>query len=72
MLELLKYELIYTYYFLTTESKHGILLRKPNKRTLSREPLKQLPKKTQNVQFDAQMTAVDFMALLLRLLIDRH
>jgi len=52
MLELLKYELTSTSQFLTTECKDGIQLKKPDKASLSRELVNQLPqeKKMLNVQ----------------------
>ena len=67
MLELLKYELTSTSQFLTTECKDGIRLKKPDKASLSRELVNQLPEEKRNVKCDAQMTIVDFMALVRKL-----
>ena len=67
MLELLKYELTSTSQFLTTECKDGIRLKKPDKVSLSRELVNQLPQEKRNVKCDAQMTIVDFMALVRKL-----
>ena len=70
MLELLKYELTSTSQFLTTECKHGIKLKKPNKASI-RKPVSQLPQETRNVKSDTQMTIVDFMALVRKLSIKK-
>ncbi|KAG1679017.1 Inositol-trisphosphate 3-kinase [Nymphon striatum] len=67
MLELLKYELTSTSQFLTTECKDGIKLKKPDKASLARELVSHLPQETRNVKSDAQMTIVDFMALVRKL-----
>ena len=67
MLELLKYELTSTSQFLTTECKDGIKLKKADKASLTRELVSQLPQETRNVKSDAQMTVVDFMALVRKL-----
>ena len=67
MLELLKYELTSTSQFLTTECEDGIRLKKPDKASLSRELVNQLPQEKRNVKCDAQMTIVDFMALVRKL-----
>ena len=67
MLELPKYELTSTFQFLTTECKDGIKLKKPDKASLTRELVSQLPQETRNVKSDAQMKIVDFMALVRKL-----
>ena len=67
MLELLKYELTSTSQFLTTKCKDGIKLKKPDKASLTRELVSQLPQETRNVKSDAQMTIVDFMSLVHKL-----
>ena len=67
MLELLKYELTSTSQFLTTECKDGIKLKKPDKASLAMELVSHLPQETRNVKSDAQMTIVDFMALVHKL-----
>ena len=67
MLELLKYELTSTSQFLTTKCKDGIKLKKPDKASLTRDLVSQLPQETRNVTSDAQMTIVDFMALVHKL-----
>ena len=67
MLELLKYELTSTSQFLTTVCEVGIRLKKPDKASLSRELVNQLPQEKRNVKCDAQMTIVDFMALVRKL-----
>ncbi|KAK4317056.1 hypothetical protein Pmani_011868 [Petrolisthes manimaculis] len=67
MLQLLKYELTSTSQFLATECKDGISLKKPDKASLSRELVNQLPEEKRNVKCDAQMTVVDFMALVRKL-----
>ena len=67
MLELLKYELTSTSQFLTTECEDGIRLKKPDKASLSRELVNQLPQEKRNIKCDAQMTIVDFMALVRKL-----
>ena len=67
MLELQKYELTSTFQFLTTECKDGIKLKMPNKASLTRELVSQLPQETRNVKSDAQMKIVDCMALVRKL-----
>ena len=67
MLELLKYELTSTSEFLTSECKDGIKLKKADKASLTRKLVSQLPQETRNVKSDAQMTIVDFMALVRKL-----
>ena len=67
MIELLKYELTSTSQFLTTECKDGFKLKKPDKAFLTRKPVSQLPQEMRNVKSDAQMTIVDFMALVHKL-----
>ena len=67
MFELLKYELTSTPHFLTTECKDGIRLKKPDKAFLSRELVNKLPEESRNDKCDAQMTVVDFMALVRKL-----
>ena len=61
------YELTSTSQFLISECKDDIKLKKPDKASLSREIVSQLPQETRNVQSDAQMTIVDFMALVRKL-----
>ena len=61
------YELTSTSQFLTTKCKDGIKLKKPDKASLTRELVSQLPQETRNVKSDAQMTIVDFMALVKRM-----
>ena len=53
--------------FLTTECKDSIRLKKPDKASLSRELVNQLPEENRNAKCDAQMTMVDFMALVRKL-----
>ena len=67
MADLLKYELTSTSHFLTTECKDGIKLKKSDKASLARELVNQLSLEHRNVQSDAQMIVVDFMALVRRL-----
>ena len=67
MLELPKYELTSTSQFLTTECKDDIKLKKPDTASLTRKLVSQLPQETRNVKSDAQMTIVDFMALVCKL-----
>ncbi|KAG1688949.1 hypothetical protein GQR58_007914 [Nymphon striatum] len=67
MLELLKYELTSTSQFLTTECKDGIKWKKPDKTSLARELVSHLPQETRNVKSDAQMTIMNFMALVRKL-----
>ena len=62
-----KYELTNTSQFLTTECKDGIKLKKHDKASLTRELVSQLSQETRNVKSDAQMTIVDFMALVRKL-----
>lgn len=65
MLELLKYKLTRTSHFLTSECKDDIKLKKkPDKASLTRELVNQLPQEMRNAKTDAQMTIVDFMALV--------
>ena len=65
--KLLKYELTSTSQFLTTECEDGFHLKKPDKASLTRELVNQLPKEKRNIKSDAQMTTVDFMALVRKL-----
>ena len=61
------YALTSTSQFLTSECKDDIKLKKPDTASLTRELVSQLPQETRNVQSDAQMTIVDFMALVRKL-----